>query len=182
MLMWVAVPQWWRRQLSSIFCNNEFLWERLCAPHPPCRWEHLSTRHVLAKTFMVYFPANFISICRRSVDFLICTVYHLLNIRKEAQLAERWMPPDCGSLDLLPRSSLEVLDHYFTHLRHCSLTFTNTLFNSHSHPKDNFVLLVMCMFDPELCGRNNHKFTFANSRHNLYSVVAVLIWNKSLTL
>lgn len=91
-------------------------------PTPPCRWEHPSTRHVLAKTFMVYFPANFISICRRSVDFLICTVYHLLNIRKEAQLAERWMPLDCGSLDLLPRSSLEVLDHYFTHLGHCSLT------------------------------------------------------------
>lgn len=151
-------------------------------PTPSCHWEHPSTQHVLAKTFMVYFPANFVSICRYSVNFLICTVYHLLNIRKEAQLAERCrVPPDCGSFGLLPRSSLEVLDHYFIHPRYCSLTLL-TLLNSHSHPKDNFVLLVMCMLDPELCGRNNHKFTFANSRHNLYSVVAVLIWNKSLTL
>lgn len=77
----------------------------------------------VGKTFMVYFPADFISICRHSVDFLICTVYHLLNICKEAQLAERCrVPPDCGSFCLLPRSSLEVLDHYFTHPKYCSLT------------------------------------------------------------
>lgn len=92
-------------------------------PTPSCHWEHPSTQHVLAKTFMVYFPANFVSICRYSVNFLICTVYHLLNIRKEAQLAERRrVPLDCGSFGLLPRSSLEVLDHYFTHPRYCSLT------------------------------------------------------------
>lgn len=27
--------------------------------------------------------------------------------------------------------------------------------------------------------RNNHEFTFANYRHTLYSVVAILIWNKA---
>ena len=113
---------------------------------PPCRWEHPSTRHVLAKTFMVYFPANFVSICRHSVDFLICTVYHLLNIRKEAQLAERWTPPDCGSLGLLPRSSLEVLDHYFTHPRHCSLTLP-TQFSSLTliQKITLFCLLCVCL-------------------------------------